>query len=138
MPSPSMATSSGPPVRWIVPWLMLCQLMLSRTGRRPGDAGSVLGRRKAEKIALSDLKPAVLTLATLLAITSSSRCSAVCRDRLMMRLFSIDSDSPGRRPPALPGRAAVERADALPSEPLGRCGAELVPDDKTTLNQCVE
>ena len=126
-----MATSSGPPVCWTVPWLMSCQLMRSCTMlmRRSGEANSsALARlcRNSANIAPSALKPVVFTLAMLLATTSSSRCSAVCRDRPMRSAFSIDLNSPcDGGPPSQAAIPSIERRS--PKRSLGWGVAEPVP-----------
>jgi hypothetical protein len=60
----------------------------------------------SENAALSSLKPVVSMLAMLLATTSSSRLSAICRDKPMRSAFSIGTLSPfsraRRRRPASP------------------------------------
>ena len=103
--------------------------------RRSGAANcSELARfcRNSANTAPSALKPVVFTLAILLATMSSSRCSAVCRDRPMRRAFSIDvTPLTTGCPPRPPFRRSI---GCSPKRPLGQGVAEPVPTRQNSVN----
>ena len=116
---------------------MSCQVARSCTKlSAPVAAGELVvarapGIRNSSNSAPSALKPVVLRLAILLATTSSSRCSAICRDSPMRSAFSIGQAPLGRRhdPPRPPVvvRPRLSQAAARPAlQPPCQIGIILV------------
>ena len=108
------------------PWLMSCQVARSctkltrRSAPREAAARCAPACRYSSNTAPSALKPVVLMLAMLLATTSSSRRSAICRDSPMRSAFSIASAplEPAAAAPSRGRTAPKARRRALPSRRL--------------------
>jgi hypothetical protein len=118
---PSIATSSGSPVRCIAPGLKSIQVPWSWTKltRRslPAKSPSLApDPRYSENAALSDLKPVVSMLAMLLAMISIWWLSDICRDKPTRSAFCI-----GKLPlPASEGRHFRDAAPPCIAE--AHCG----------------